>query len=105
MTLQPFHSRNVTKFRGYIYPLSHTFSIFYLYPYFIEHLLYIKNKHSCFLKLKAHYVIYYNPLYEVTNFIIRESLNPTKREYFAGVESSITNHQWSSVTNHQFLEL
>lgn len=37
--------------------------------------------------------VYCNPLLKVTDFIIGGSLNPTKKNYFAGVKSYITNNQ------------
>ena len=53
----------------------------------------LKQEQTCmFLEFKAHFSIYYNPLLKVTNFIIGESPNPTKMDYFVGVRPFTINH-------------
>jgi hypothetical protein len=45
-----------------------------------------------FLEFKVLSFIYYNLLFKVTKFNIEESMNPTKKDCFADVETSTTNH-------------
>lgn len=82
----------MTRLRYYKYLLHHQSNDLSFHTFILKAFSIQKQEQTyLFLDFKAHSSIYYNPLLKVTDFIIRGSLNPIKKNCFASVRFSTTN--------------
>jgi hypothetical protein len=92
--------KQLDKVQGLYNRLNHSSKELIIFYHLITHTLILKtfiiNKQEqifLFLEFKVHSLIYCNSLLKIIDFIIREFLNPIKRDCFTSVRSSITSHK------------